>query len=156
MFSCLRQARAAVLALVCVALLASTASVADAQPTRESVRADRVDDNRVRPVVRPVEELRLSCNADVVGDQRGVLCRWSEADNPNTRGYRLYRIVNGSPRELISTVGNDGRFGYFDTDLEAPSKLVYGVVAANRSGRVIGIGGPAHVSLGDHAERPGR
>ena len=127
------------LAAVVMAMLATTVTVADAQ----------VDRSRARPVpVQDVETLRLSCNPDSIDGQRGVLCRWSEATNPNTRAYQLFRITDGSPRQLVTTVGVDGRLGFFDTDVSAPSSLVYGVVSVNRAGRLLGRSAPVHVQFG--------
>lgn len=123
--------------VVVVTVFATAMAPADAQ----------VDRSRPRPV-HDVERLRLDCaphNSDV---QRGVLCRWSEARNVDTRAYQLFRIVDGVPRELIATVGVDGRRGYFDTDVAAPSSLVYGVISVNRNGRLLGRSAPVHIQLG--------
>jgi len=91
------------------------------------------------------ERLRLACGPELIDGQRGVLCRWSEAKNPHTRGYKLYRIVDGAPRELVATVGVDGRRGHFDTDVAAPSQLIYGVVSVDRSGNLLGRSAPVRV-----------
>jgi hypothetical protein len=126
---------------IVLALLASTISVADAQT-----------DQAVRPV-QDVETLRLACAPDFINGQRGVLCKWSEATNPRTRAYQLYRITEGSQRELLTTVGADGRLAYFDTDVSAPSSLVYGVISLNRSGRLIGRSAPQHVQYGEDVQQ---
>jgi hypothetical protein len=133
---------------VVLALFFSTVGTADAQTER--VRSQQVD--QVRPVPQ-VETLRLACGPDFVNGERGVLCQWSEATNPRTRGYKLFRITDGSPRELVTTVGVNGRLGYFDTDVVAPSSLVYGVISVNRSGRLIGRSAPVHVQFGQDIEQ---
>ena len=112
---------------------------ADAQTDARAVERSAIQN--------PIEVLKLRCAADIVDGDRGVLCRWSASDNDTLRGYQLYRIVNGSPRELVATVGADGRLGAFDTDINAGDRLVYGVVARNRVGRVIGQSRPARVHI---------
>ena len=133
---------------VVMALLCATVGVADAQGRRAEDR--QVD--LVRPA-SAVETLRLGCNRDFVDGQRGVLCQWSEATNAHTRGYQLFRVTDGSARELVTTVGVNGRRGFFDTDVSAPSSLVYGVVSFNRSGRLLGRSAPVHVQLGQDIEQ---
>jgi hypothetical protein len=135
-----------------MALLSTTVGMAEAQPQPDLRRDQRPidvapDAVRDRPV-QPFEQLRLSCDVEIVGDHRGVLCRWSPTQQSTARAYQLYRIVDGSPRRLLTTVGADGRLAYFDTDLSAPSEVTYGVVALSRNGRVIGIGGPVRVQIG--------
>ncbi|MEM7091854.1 MAG: hypothetical protein AAF567_02530 [Actinomycetota bacterium] len=134
----------AVLTLV-VAMFA-TAGVAAAGPAdaRERV-SDRVGHDR--PHDR-IEQLRLACNVDIVDGERGVLCRWSESTRDNLRGYQLYRIVNGSARQLVGTVAAGERLHIFDTDVAAGDHIIYGVVARNRVGRVIGLGGPVRLGIG--------
>ena len=138
---------AATLALV-LAMLATTVGIADAQGDEPQVNDGPTD---VRPALH-VETLRLACAPDFINGERGVLCKWSEATNPKTRAYQLYRIVDGSARELLTTVGNDGRRAYFDTDVSAPSSLVYGVVSLNRQGRLIGRSAPVYVQFGQDIE----
>lgn len=138
-----RRSRLIVAIGLVVALLMATAGVAEAQSDR--VRSHQID--RVRPD-RVVETLRLACSADFVQGERGVLCQWSEATNPQTRGYKLYRIVDGSPRELVTTVGVDGRLGFFDTSVSAPSSLVYGVISVTSAGRLLGKSAAVHVEYG--------
>jgi hypothetical protein len=133
---------------VILALFFSTVGTADAQTER--VRSQQVD--QVRPVPQ-VEVLRLACGPDFVNGERGVLCQWSEAANPRTRGYKLFRIADGSPREVVTTVGLNGRLGSFDTDVEAPSLLVYVVTSVNRSGRLIGQSAPVQVQFGQAIEQ---
>ncbi len=130
---------------IVLALFASTVGTADAQ-------VEPARDRAVRPV-QDVETLRLGCSPDFVNGQRGVLCKWSEATNPRTRAYQLYRITEGSARELVTTVGADGRLAYFDTDVSAPSSLVYGVISLNRSGRLIGRSAPQHVQYGQDVQQ---
>lgn len=132
---------------VVLALFFSIVGTADAQTER--VRSQQID--QVRPVPQ-AETLRLACGPDFVNGERGVLCEWSEATNPRARGYKLFRSTDGSPRELVTRVGVDGRLGYFDTDVVAPSSLVYGVVSVNRSGRLIGRSAPVHVQFGQDIE----
>lgn len=136
------------LVAVFAAALAATASVADAQPARDRV-IDRVTDERPvgdAPNDR-VERLRLDCHRDIVGDRRGVFCRWSASSADSVRGYQLYRSVNGSARQLVATVPVGDRLHAFDTDIRPGDHLVYGVVARTRTGRVIGFGGPVRVAI---------
>lgn len=111
---------------------------ADARPLRDA--------RPVRAVDR-VEELRLACSPDIVGDERGVVCRWSESTSEDLRGYQLYRITNGAARVLVATVAGGERLHAFDSDAAAGDRLIYGVVARNGSGRVIGRGGPVRLGI---------
>ena len=134
------------------ALLATTAAVAEAQTAGDRTVdrvTDRVADRPVRDIPRPdrVETLRLKCELDAVGDQRGVSCRWSESSRDSVRGYQLYRIVNGSARQLVATVPAGHRLHAFDAEVRPGDHIVYGVVARNRAGRVIGIGGPVRIAI---------
>ena len=130
------------LVALALTLLATMTVVAEAQPLRDH-DAKPVHD---RPSDR--EELRLGCSVDIIDGERGVLCRWSQATNDTVRGYQLYRIVNGAPRELVATVPAGDRLHAFDTELAAGDRVVYGVVARNTAGRVIGIGGPVRLGIG--------
>ena len=141
-----------------VSLFAATIGTAEAQrdapqrdaPQRDAPQRDvRPDRERPAPVV---ETLRLRCAPDFINGQRGVLCEWSEATNPTTRAYQLYRITNGSARELLVTRSADGRRAYFDTDVNAPSSLVYGVISVNRNGRLLGQSAPQSVQFGSDIE----
>jgi hypothetical protein len=133
---------------VVLALFFSAVGTSDAQTER--VRSQQVD--QVRPALE-AEALRLGCGPDFVNGESGVLCQWSEAANPRTRGYKLFRIADGSPREVVTTVGLNGRLGYFDTDVTAPSLLVYVVTSVNQSGRLIGQSAPVQVRFGQDLEQ---
>ena len=135
---CLRSATAVVATVVAV-LVASivTTSAVDARQVVVA-EADPI------PIV---EELRFGCRPDFVDGERGVLCRWSAASADDLRGYQLFRIVNGEPRELVSTVANGERRGAFDADIEPGDELIYGVVGRNRSGAVVAVGGPVRLAL---------
>lgn len=129
-------------------LLFATGGIADAQTDRARPRQaqlEHVDQVRPQPFV---ETLRLACSPDVIEGERGILCQWSEAQNPQTRGYKLFRIVDGFHRELVTSVGLDGRRGFFDTDLNAPSSVIYGVISVNDQGRLLGRSAPVHVQFG--------
>ncbi len=131
---------------IVVALVATTtATVATAEAQPDHVRdADQIDDRE-----HDLAKLRLRCHVDIVGDERGVLCRWSEAMRDDVRGYQLYRIVNGAPRELIATVPAGERLHAFDTSIAPGDRVIYGVVARNTAGRVIAVGGPVRLGI-DH------
>ncbi len=118
-----------------MAVLISTIGTASAQ------ELDRAPDAEVD------HQIRLACGPRVKGDQLGVRCKWSQAQNDRVRGYQLFRSVNGEARELVTTVGANARLTYFDTDVKAPSKIVYGVVGLNRAGRVIAVSNPVRVEL---------
>jgi len=137
------RSRLTVALLIVVTVLSSlfVATEADARPTQ---RARQARDAQVQPKVEP---LRLACDIDIVGDERGVLCRWSASSRDNLRGYQLYRIVNGSPRELVATVLPGERLHAFDTNVNQGDRLIYGVVARNGQGRVIGLGGPVRLGI---------
>lgn len=126
--------------MLAFALMATLAVAAEAQP---------VGDRLAKPVhdgPSDREELRLGCHVDIIGDQRGVLCRWSEATS-EVRGYQVYRIVNGAARELVATVPNGDRLHAFDTDLLPGDRVIYGVVGRNGAGRVVAIGGPVRLGI---------
>lgn len=137
--------------LVATIVLSSSVSnvrSADAQPPGET-RLNRPT-TTIGPVdpVPTVEDLRLACAPELVAGRRGILCRWGAATNPATRSYRLYRSVDGSARQLIASVGGNGRLAFFDTDLTVPTVVVYGVVSLDGAGRTIGVSAPQRVELG--------
>lgn len=149
-----RCSRLALVAGVVISLLFSTVGVAEAQTQRaQDTRGDEIRATQVRPPARVVETLRLACAPDSIDGERGVLCQWSEATNPRTRGYQLFRITDGAPRQLVTTVGVNGRLGYFDTDVAAPSSQTYGVISVNRNGRLVGRSAPVTVSFGQELEQ---
>jgi hypothetical protein len=133
---------------VVLALFFSTVGTADAQTER--ARSPQVEP--VRAALQ-AETLRLVCGLDFVNGERGVVCQWSEATNTRTRAYQLFRIANGSPRELVTTVGANARLGYFDTDVAAPSSLAYSVISVNRRGRLTGRSVPVRVQYGQNVEQ---
>jgi len=137
------RSRSALTLIVLVTLLASLFVASDVE-ARPRQRARQAQDVRAQPKVEP---LRLACAVDIVEDDRGVLCQWSASTRDNVRGYQLYRIVNGSPRELVATVLPGERLHAFDTDLQQGDRLIYGVVARDPQGRVIGLGGPVRLGL---------
>lgn len=138
----LRPLVAAVLVVVVSAGLLGSTATADA---RQRDVGDRVTDQRGHD--REPETLRLACHADIIGDQRGVLCRWSASNRDDLRGYQLIRIVNGQAREVVATVVPGHRLAFFDTDVQQGDRLTYGVVARNTAGRVIGVGGPVRLGI---------
>lgn len=89
----------------------------------------------------PVDELRLACEPRSIDDQRGVLCRWSEASE--ARGYVVYRIADDGVREQIAVVAANERHFYFDVEpahsRSAPNGVVltYAVIAVDASGHPI-------------------
>lgn len=136
-----RIGSAALLLSLMAAMVVATAGVADAGPIRDRQPV------RVAEQPNPVEELRLACGVEIIDDERGVLCRWSASTHDHVRGYKLFRIVDGSARELVATVGAEERLHGFDVNIEAGNHLIYGVVAVNGNGRVVGIGGPVRLSI---------
>ncbi len=93
-----------------------------------------------------IGQLRLGCSPDFVNGQRGVLCRWSEAEQAGVRGYVLYRVDGSSDhRQVIARSGIDGRNAFFDTDVSPGARLTYGVTAVDANGDVLAIGGPQQV-----------
>lgn len=135
MSAALRQPRIIAVALLAMSLLTPllTSAQADARPAAEPERI--------------VDTLRLDCQVDSVDGERGVLCRWSASERDGVRGYQLYRIVNGSPRELVATVAAGERLHAFDADIGQGDRLIYGVVARNGNGRMIGLGGPVRLGI---------
>lgn len=97
--------------------------------------------------------IHLGCQPETDGDQRGVLCKWTPLEHDALRGYQLYRSVDGAARELIASVGAGGRLHHFDTDINGPTKIVYGVVAVNRNGRVLAVSNPVAVQIPRHHEQ---
>jgi hypothetical protein len=113
-----------------------SSSVATADPTAKPVPTDRPD-------IR----IRLACELATHADQRGVVCKWSEADHPAAAGYVLYRSVDGGAREKIYRTGLDGRRGFFDTKIRPGQSIRYAVIVVNRAGERIGRGGPVVVRI---------
>lgn len=109
--------------------------------------AEAAVDVEAKPVPK-VERLRLFCDATNIDGERGVACRWSGTTESRTRAYQLYKITDGGVRELVATVPGNGRLGHFDTNVESPSTVTYGVIALNRSGRLVGRSAPKTVQYG--------
>jgi hypothetical protein len=93
------------------------------------------------------ETLKLACELASNGDQRGVACKWSEANHPAAAGYVLWRSVDGGAREKIHRTGLDGRRGFFDTDVKPGQTIRYAVVVVNKAGDRVGQGGPVTVRI---------
>jgi len=131
--------RAAVVAMLALMLVASSSAFTTPVEAQPKDRApERID---------KIEPLRIACAVDSQAGERGVLCRWSESTGDQVRAYQLLRIVNGSPREVVATITPDARLHAFDADIEPGDRIVYGVVARNRSGRVVAVGGPVPVGI---------
>jgi hypothetical protein len=95
----------------------------------------------------PDEVLRMACALGSAGDQRGVVCNWSEAMHPRAAGYVLWRSVDGGAREKIYRTGLDGRRGFLDTKVRPGQSIRYAVVVVNRLGHKVGKGGPVVVNI---------
>lgn len=141
--SVLRLALGLFISLAMFAGLVGSAADVDARQDPERDRVDAAFDG----TNDRIEELRLKCRPRIVHGERGVRCRWSASNNDNVRAYQVYRIVNGSPRELVATIPADGRRVSFDADVQRGDRLVYGVVARNAAGRVLAVGGPERLGI---------
>jgi hypothetical protein len=101
-----------------------------------------------------VEELRFVCRRDSIEGERGILCRWSRSQQRETRGYLVYRSIDGAEREVIAHVGLDARRANFDTEIIPGAVHIYYVAAVDADGEVIGIGGPERVRWPRLTDRP--
>ncbi len=93
------------------------------------------------------QTLGFKCVFVVDGDRQGVWCHWSRTTRPAAVRYVLYRSVDGAARERIYRTGLNGRRSFLDTKVTAGQTIRYAVVALARSGRVVGVGGPATITV---------
>ena len=102
----------------------------------------------------PDEVLRMACALGSAGDQRGVVCKWSEATHPRAAGYVLWRSVDGGAREKIYRTRLGGRLGFVDTEIKPGQTIRYAVIVVNKHGHKVGKGGPVVVKIPDIAPAP--
>jgi len=98
-------------------------------------------------VARPAETLAFNCVVIIDGAKTSASCHWSDATRPAAVRYVLWRSVDGGPRQVVYRTGEAGRRTFNDTHVKAGQKIRYAVVALDRFGHIVGVGGPDFVHI---------
>lgn len=97
----------------------------------------------------PAQALRFNCYVVIDRGMTGALCHWSDTTRAAALRYALYRSVDGGPREAIYRTGEDGRRSFLDRNVKPGQVIRYAVVALDRYGRIVALGGPDRVVIPD-------
>ena len=107
------------------------------------------------PSAEPLAEIRLGCALviPVPRDARpAVVCRWAGPDGTDVRAYRLWRSVDGGPRELIARVAAGEPQRHADRRIERGHVYTYRVVGLGADGTRVAISNPDSVRVGRPVE----
>lgn len=107
------------------------------------------------PAVEAAPEIKLGCALviPVPRDTRpAVVCRWSSMADAAVAGYRLWRIEDTRPRELIARVAPDAVLRHADRDIERGHSYTYRVVAVAADGSRLGMSNRVTVRIARPAE----
>ena len=81
-----------------------------------------------------------------------IVCRWSEPEGVKVRAYRLWRVVDARPRELIATVAAGDPRRHADKDIASGHDYTYRVVALGPDGSRVAVSNRVTVHVGRQAE----
>jgi hypothetical protein len=81
-----------------------------------------------------------------------IVCRWSEAEGVKVRAYRLWRVVDARPRQLIATVAAGDPRRHADKDIARGHDYTYRVVALGPDGSRVAVSNRVTVHVGRPAE----
>ena len=107
------------------------------------------------PTAEPLAEIRFGCALviPVPRDARpAVVCRWAAPEGVEIRAYRLWRSVDGGPRELIARVAADQPLRNADRRIERGHVYTYRVVGVGADGSRVAISNPDSVRVGRPVE----
>ena len=107
------------------------------------------------PAAEPLAEIRLGCALviPVPRDARpAVVCRWAGPEGVDVRAYRLWRSVDGGPRELIARVAADEPLRHADRRIERGHAYGYRVVGIGADGSRVAISNLETVKVGRPVE----
>lgn len=93
-------------------------------------------------VGRAIQVIGMRCAITVVGDSKGVACRWSATTRASVVRYVLIRSVNGGARETIYRTRLHGIRSFVDTKIASGQSIRYAVLGLSSTGRVVSRGGP--------------
>jgi hypothetical protein len=105
----------------------------------------------VAPAIEVSAPIRLGCALVVpvpLGARPAIACRWSPLEGVEVRAYRLWRSVDGRPRQLLAVVAPDARLRHADRDIARGHAYTYRVVAVGPDGARVGVSPKVTVRLG--------
>lgn len=146
-----------------VALSAGLAIPAGAATADVEPAPTRPAPSEIRPEVRPdaedrLEVLTMTCRNWGGTDGNAAGCAWRPASHPDAVGYQLWRIVDGSERELVWR-GRLDETRHIDRVPEDASYAVYAVLAVDADGDIVGQARPDVVRFASsegRTDRPAR
>jgi hypothetical protein len=109
----------------------------------------------VAPTTEAAPGLKLGCALVIPvprSAEAAVVCRWSALDNADVAMYRLWRMEDAKPRELIARVAPTAPLRFADREIRWGHTYTYRVVAVNAEGTRLGISNLVVVRVGRHAE----
>jgi hypothetical protein len=119
---------------VLAAPAAGGASGASASPSLTASPAIRLGCALVIPVPRTVHP--------------AIVCRWSAPEGVSVRAYRLWRVVDARPRQLIATVAAGDPRRHADRNIAAGHAYTYRVVALGADGSRVAVSNRVTVRVG--------
>jgi hypothetical protein len=128
------------------ALLVPSAALAGAAPAGGEALA---------PAAHAVPAIRLGCALviPVPRDTRpAVVCRWSALEGADVKVYRLWRIEDAGPRQLIARVAPGDPLRHADRDIARGHTYAYRVVGIGSDGSRLGVSRLVRVTIGRPAE----
>jgi hypothetical protein len=130
--------------LLLAALLAPTGAMAAGAHGTAVATADPV-----------IPTIRLDCRlvTSVLTDaRRANVCRWSALEGADVAVYRLWRVVDDRPRDLIAALGSEQELRFADRNIARGHRYTYRVVAVGADGARLGISNRVVVHVGRPAE----
>jgi hypothetical protein len=85
-------------------------------------------------------------------DRRAIVCRWSALEGVDVAVYRLWRIVDDRPRDLIAALGSEQTLRFADHAIRRGHEYTYRVVAVGADGARLGISNRVVIDVGRAAE----
>jgi len=99
--------------------------------------------------------IRLDCRLTtpvLTGDHRAIVCRWSALEGVDVGLYRLWRVVDDRPRQLVAALGSDQELRFADRNIARGHTYTYRVVAVGPDGARLGISNRVRVAVARPAE----
>jgi hypothetical protein len=102
------------------------------------------------PALATTPAIKLGC-AVVIPVPRtahpAIVCRWSAPEGVAVRAYRLWRVVDARPRELIATVAAGDPRRHADKDIAPGHDYTYRVVALGADGLRVAVSNRVTIHL---------
>jgi hypothetical protein len=128
------------------ALLLPQAALAGASPAGAATQAAPAT---ATPSIRLGCALVIPVPRDV---RPAVVCRWSELAGADVAVYRLWRVVDTKPREVIARVAPGEPLRHADRDIARGHTYTYRVVAVGEDGTRLGVSRRVSITIGRPAE----